>query len=117
MDNRECNNFEKDKIKMLNKFFMKNILVGSITAVAMFIITVIMLIVIVKVTSIDDALKISIISMVATFIITTSKTIIEKSIGIVSFLVRLLSEEQRGLNNNIGIEIDKVDLDEVDIDE
>lgn len=117
MNNKESDSFEKEKIKMLNKFFMKNILVGSILTIFMFITTVIMLVVIVRITSIDDALKISIISMVATFIITTSKTIIEKSIGIVSFLVRLLSEEQRGLNNNLGIEIDKVNLDEVDIDE
>ena len=117
MSNDDPKNFEKDKIKLLNNFFMKNVLIGSILAVFMFILTVVMLVVIVKVTSIDEALKISIISMVATFIITTSKTIIEKLLVIVSYLIRLLSEEQRGLNNNIGIEIDKVELDEVDIDE
>lgn len=116
MNNKECNQFEKEKIKMLNHFFMKNILLGSILAIVMFLVTVVLLVVIVKITYIDDALKISIISMVATFIITTSKTIIEKSISIVSFLIKLLSEEQRGLNNNIGVEMEKVELDEVDID-
>lgn len=116
MNNKECNQFEKEKIKILNSFFMKNILLGSVLAVVMFLTTVVLLIVIVRITSIDDALKISIISMVATFIITTSKTIIEKSISIVSFLIKLLSEEQRGLNSNIGVAVEKVELDEVDID-
>jgi len=96
---------------------MKNILMGSIFILLMFLLTVILLVVIVKVTSIDDALKITIISMVATFIITTSKSIIEKSIVIVSYLIRLLSEEQRGLNNNIGVNIEKVEFEEIDTTE
>ncbi|KFZ26208.1 MAG: hypothetical protein KQ78_01559 [Candidatus Izimaplasma bacterium HR2] len=106
--------FEEEKIKLLNKFFMKNVVFGALFMLIMFSVTVILLLLIIKTTSVDETLKISLISMVVTFIITTSKSIIEKSITIVSYLIRLLSEEQRGLSGNLGIEIDKIELEEIE---
>lgn len=105
-------NFQKDKIRHLNKFFMKNVIIGSLLSIAIFMISVIALIVIVNIDNIDAGLRITLISITATFILTTSKTLIEKAIQIVSYVVVLLSEEQRGINKNLGIEIDKVDFEE-----
>ena len=105
-------NFQKDKIRHLNKFFMKNVIIGSLLSIAIFMISVIALIVIVNIDNIDAGLRITLISITATFILTTSKTLIEKAIQIVSYIVVLLSEEQRGINKNLGIEIDKVDFEE-----
>jgi len=108
----EAHNFQKDKIKRLNKFFMRNVLLGSLLSILIFILSVATLIVIVTIDGIDSGLKITLISITATFILTTSKTLIDKAIQIVSYLVVLLSEEQRGINKNLGIEIDKVDFEE-----
>lgn len=52
--------------------------------------------------------------MIATFILTTSKSIIDKIIVIMKFLISLLGEEQRGLNKNIGVEVDKIDFETSD---
>ena len=105
-------NFQKDKIRHLNKFFMKNVIIGSLLSILVFMISVITLIVIVNIDGIDSGLRITLISITATFILTTSKTLIDKAIQIVSYVVVLLSEEQRGINKNLGIEIDKVDFEE-----
>ncbi|MDR1697969.1 MAG: hypothetical protein LBR37_03610 [Erysipelotrichaceae bacterium] len=91
---------------------MRNVVIGSIIAVIIFILSTTGLILIVKMNNIDSGLKITLISITATFILTTSKTLIDKTIQIVSYLVVLLSEEQRGINKNLGIEIDKVEFEE-----
>lgn len=110
--NLESSKFQKDKIKNLNKFFMKNVVLSGIIALLTFIISVVMLIMLLNSDGIDEALKISLISMSATFIITTGKTLIEKFISILQYITSLLCEEQRGLSKNIGIEVDKVEFDE-----
>lgn len=48
--------------------------------------------------------------MVATFVLTTSKTIIDRTIEIVTYTVRILGEEQRGFNKKIGVEMGEVDF-------
>ncbi len=106
------NSFKKEKIRTLNKFFMKNVLIGSIISLVIFILSVIGLILIVSIKDIDSGLKITLISITATFTLTTSKTLIDKTIQIVSYIIVLLSEEQRGINKNLGIEIDKVEFEE-----
>lgn len=108
----EVQNFQKEKIKHLNKFFMRNVFLGSLLSILIFVLSVATLIVIVTIEGIDSGLKITLISITATFILTTSKTLIDKAIQVVSYLVVLLSEEQRGINKNLGIEIDKVDFKE-----
>lgn len=108
----EVQNFQKEKIKHLNKFFMRNVFLGSLLSILIFVLSVATLIVIVTIEGIDSGLKITLISITATFILTTSKTLIDKAIQVVSYLVVLLSEEQRGINKNLGIEIDKVDFEE-----
>lgn len=108
----DINNFQKEKIKHLNKFFMKNVLLASLISVLIFALSVATLIMIVNINNIDSGLKITLISITATFILTTSKTLIDKAIQIVTYLVVLLSEEQRGINKNLGIEIDKVAFEE-----
>lgn len=61
----------------------------------------------------DESVKITIISMVATFILTTSKTLIECIIEVVVYVMRLLGEEQRGLNKKIGIEVANVEFEKL----
>ena len=68
----------------------------------------------IRTADIDNSLKISLISMIATFILTTSKGMLEKIIMIIKFLISLLGEEQRGLNKSMGIQIDKIDFDSPD---
>lgn len=105
-----CNEtFESRKIVSLNKFFMRNVLWGLIFSIVLFIASVLLLVFIIKSTAIDDSVKITIISMVATFVLTTSKSLIDRTVEIVVYIVRLLGEEQRGLNKKIGIEIEDVD--------
>ena len=59
-------------------------------------------------------MKISLVSMIITFILTMSKSIIDKTIQIIQYIFSLLSEEQRGLNKNIGVEIDKIEFENLD---
>lgn len=102
--------FESRKIISLNKFFMKNVIWGLFSSVLLFIISVCLLILIIMITNMDESVKITIVSMVATFILTTSKTLIERLIEIVIYITRLLGEEQRGLSKKIGVEIDAVEF-------
>ena len=109
--------FEKKKILSLNKFFMKNVLFGIVFSSLLFILTVILLVFCILVTDLNEAIKISIISMVATFILTTSKTLIDRVVEVVIYTIRLLGEEQRGLNKKIGIEMNEVEFNELSEDE
>lgn len=114
INTREFDNFKKDKIKTLNSFFMKKIVTSSIVAIFIFILSIVFLIIIINIQKIDEALKITLISITVSFILTTTKTLIDKSIQIVTYLVLLLSEEQRGINQNIGIAVDKIDFKEME---
>lgn len=107
---QEQHDFQKDKIKNLNKFFMKSVIYGTVLTFIIFILAVAILLITINTQNIDQTLKISIVSMIATFVLTTTKTLIDKLITVVTFVVRLLSEEQRGFSKNIGIEIDEVDF-------
>lgn len=109
----ELHSFKKEKIQTLNKFFMRNVVIASLISIVIFILSVVGLIAILNMRNIDEGLQITLISITATFILTTSKTLIDKATQIVSYLVVLLSEEQRGINKNIGIDIDKVEFEEV----
>ena len=111
-DKQGCTpNFEKKKIMSLNKFFMKNVMFGLLFSLLLFVLTVGLLIFILTVSDVDIAVKITIVSMIATFVLTTSKTLIEKTIDVVTYIVKLLGEEQRGLNKKMGIEIAEVEFD------
>jgi len=110
--NVDSSKFQKEKIKNLNKFFMRNVFISGVLALMTFIMSIVMLIILLNIDGLDEALKISLISMIATFIITTGKTLIDKFIAILQYLTNLLSEEQRGLNKNIGVDIDKVEFDD-----
>jgi magnesium-transporting ATPase (P-type) len=107
---QEQHDFQKDKIRNLNKFFMKSVIYGTVLTFIIFILAVAILLITINTQNIDQTLKISIVSMIATFVLTTTKTLIDKLITVVTFVVRLLSEEQRGFSKNIGIEIDEVDF-------
>lgn len=104
------NSFTESKIKALNSFFMKSIIMQIILLFIVFLASNIMLIILIKFGQLNDELKITIITMIATFILTTSKTIIDKLISIIQYIISLLSEEQRGFSKNIGIEIAKIDF-------
>lgn len=106
----EKHSFERKKIISLNRFFMRHVLFGLIFSFLIFVVSVVLLIVIIMVTNMDASVKITIISMIATFILTTSKTLIERLIEVVVYVMRLLGEEQRGLNKKIGIEIGDVEF-------
>lgn len=123
-NNKGSNSFEKfkkNKIEKLNSFFMRKIIISTVITILMFLISVALLILIINIKDIDSGLKITLISVTASFILTTAKTLIDKSIQIISYLVILLSEEQRGINENLGINVDKVDFEsvvsEVDLEE
>lgn len=103
-------NFESQKIISLNKFFMKSVSLGLVFTFLLFILTVGLLIFTVIATNMDESVKITIISMVATFVLTTSKTIIDRTIEIVTYTVRILGEEQRGFNKKIGVEMGEVEF-------
>ena len=107
---QEQHDFQKDKIKNLNKFFMKSVVFGTLLTFVMFILAVIILLITINTQDIDQTLKISIVSMIATFVLTTAKALIDKLIMVVTYIVRLLSEEQRGFSKNIGIDIDEVEF-------
>lgn len=112
----QLNEFEKDKIKSLNQFFMKSITHGLLFAFLLFIITVVLLLFTIIATDMDSSVKITIISMVATFVLTSSKTLMDRTVEIITYTVRLLGEEQRGFNKKIGIEIDPVEFEELSDD-
>lgn len=116
---KDKNRFQKKKIISLNKFFMHQISLNGLFILIIYIISFIFLFLLTQGIIIDEQLKISLISMSTTFILTTSKTIIEKLIAIIQFIISQLGAEQRGLNKNIGIEMDKVEFDseENEIDE
>lgn len=116
---KDKNRFQKKKIISLNKFFMHQISLNGLFILIIYIISFIFLFLLTQGIVIDEQLKISLISMSTTFILTTSKTIIEKLIAIIQFIISQLGAEQRGLNKNIGIEMDKVEFDseENEIDE
>ncbi|HAX02704.1 MAG: hypothetical protein A2Y45_01305 [Tenericutes bacterium GWC2_34_14] len=107
---QEQHDFQKDKIKNLNKFFMKSVVFGTLLTFMMFILAVIILLITINTQDIDQTLKISIVSMIATFVLTTAKALIDKLIMVVTYIVRLLTEEQRGFSKNIGIDIDEVEF-------
>jgi hypothetical protein len=109
--------FESKKILSLNKFFMKHAVWGLIFSFLLFIVSVLLLIFIIIATNMDESVKITIISMVATFILTTSKTLIDRLIEVVVYVMKLLGEEQRGLNKKIGIEIEDVEFESLSKDE
>ncbi len=119
--NNSFEKFKKNKIEKLNSFFMRKIIISTVITILMFLISVALLILIINIKDIDSGLKITLISVTASFILTTAKTLIDKSIQIISYLVILLSEEQRGINENLGIIVDKVDFEsvvsEVDLEE
>ncbi|MCV2232551.1 hypothetical protein [Paracholeplasma manati] len=112
----QLNEFEKDKIKSLNQFFMKSITHGLLFAFLLFIITVVLLLFTIIATDMDSSVKITIISMVATFVLTSSKTLMDRTVEIITYTVRLLGEEQRGFNKKIGIEIEPVEFEELSDD-
>lgn len=107
---QEKHTFESKKIMSLNKFFMKNVMWGLFSSVLLFVVSVCLLICIIMITNMDESVKITIISMVATFILTTSKALIDRLIEVVVYIMRLLGEEQRGLNKKMGVEIDEVEF-------
>ncbi len=109
----QLNDFEKDKIKNLNQFFMKSITHGLLFAFILFIITVGLLLFTIIATDMDSSVRITIISMVATFILTSSKTLMDRIVEITTYTMRLLGEEQRGFNKKIGIEVDPVEFEEL----
>lgn len=111
------NSFENKKILSLNKFFMKNIIWGLVLSLLLFVVSVLLLIFIIIATNMDESVKITIISMVATFILTTSKGLIDRIIEVVVYVMKLLGEEQRGFNKKIGVEIDNVEFESFPKDE
>ncbi len=109
----QLNDFEKDKIKSLNQFFMKSITHGLLFAFILFIITVGLLLFTIIATDMDSSVRITIISMVATFILTSSKTLMDRIVEITTYTMRLLGEEQRGFNKKIGIDVEPVEFEEL----
>ena len=109
--------FESKKILSLNRFFMKHVIWGLVFSILLFVMSVLLLIFIIIATNMDESVKITIISMVATFILTTSKTLIERIIEVVVYVMRLLGEEQRGLNKKVGIEVANVEFEKLSDEE
>lgn len=106
--------FQKEKIIQLNSFFMKKIVFSVLISVILFLISIASLILIIYFFDIDDTIRISMISMVITFVLTTTKSIIDRIISLARYLTTLLVEEQRGLNKNMGIHIDPVEYEDSD---
>lgn len=111
--NEDKLSFESKKILTLNRFFMKHIIWGLIFSILLFVMSVLLLIFIIIATNMDESVKITIISMVATFILTTGKSLIERIIEVVIYVMRLLGEEQRGLNKKVGIEVANVEFEKL----
>ncbi|MDR0934978.1 MAG: hypothetical protein LBM03_01575 [Erysipelotrichaceae bacterium] len=91
---------------------MKNIIVGGLLTVVIFLLSVGLLFDL-NSTVLNNALKITIISMMVTFILATARSLIDKIGQIVHYLVMLSSEEQRGIPSSIGIDIEKPDISEI----
>ena len=108
--------FERRKISKLNKFFMRNFVLSLIFSFVLFMLTVGLLIFTIIAADVNDSLKISIISMIATFVLTTSKTIIDRVIDVATFTIKLLGEEQRGLNKKMGVEMNEIDFESLSDD-
>lgn len=108
--------FANRKLISLNNFFMRKVILGLILSLTIFVISFVFLIVLLDRENIDETLRITIISMLATFILTTSKTLIDRIIELVIYIMRLLGEEQRGFNKKIGIETEDVDFQELEED-
>ncbi|MDE5617440.1 MAG: hypothetical protein K2I36_01130, partial [Ureaplasma sp.] len=87
---KEDREFQHNKIITLNRFFMRNMGVQTFLLLLVYTLSIVCLLVLINTTNIDDSLKISLISMIATFILTTSKSIIDKIIVIMKFLISLL---------------------------
>jgi len=102
--------FEDKKMKSLNKFFMRNVILGLLFSLLLFVLTVGLLVFVIMIGEIDMAVKVTIISMIATFVLTTSKTLIDRTIELVTYVIRLLGEEQRGLSKKLGIEVEEVEF-------
>lgn len=113
---QESSSFEKDKIKSLNRFFMRSIFYGLVFAFLLFVLTVVLLLFTIMATDMDSSVKITIISMVATFVLTSSKTLMDRTIEIVTYTMRILGEEQRGFSRKIGIEMNEVEFEEFNDD-
>lgn len=111
--NEDKLSFESKKILTLNRFFMKHIIWGLIFSILLFVMSVLLLIFIIIATNMDESVKITIISMVATFILTTGKSLIDRIIEVVIYVMRLLGEEQRGLNKKVGIEVANVEFEKL----
>lgn len=107
---KEQHHFQKEKIILLNTFFMKSIIKSIVFLFITLVFSIVFLFTVIGISDIDQTLKISLISMLATYILTMSKTIIDKILSLITYLIQLLSEEQRGFNKNIGIEIDDVEF-------
>lgn len=88
---------------------MKNILIQSILLLAFFV-SIIMLISLIKLAQLQRKSRTTIITMSATFILTTSKTLIKKLIAIIQYVISLVNEEQRGFSKNISVYIEKIDF-------
>ena len=110
----ETSRFQKKKILVLNKFFRKSIFINNILMFLTYVTSITFLIILLNNSNLDDGMKISLVSMIITFILTMSKSIIDKTIQIIQYIFSLLSEEQRGLNKNIGVEIDKIEFENLD---
>lgn len=110
----ETSRFQKKKILVLNKFFRKSIFINNILMFSTYVTSITFLIILLNNSNLDDGMKISLVSMIITFILTMSKSIIDKTIQIIQYIFSLLSEEQRGLNKNIGVEIDKIEFENLD---
>ena len=117
MEKKENQCFENKKILTLNKFFMKNVYMGLIFSLMLFVLSVGLLVFTIIEADVDMTVKITIISMTATFILTTSKSLIDRAIEVVTYTVKLLGEEQRGLNKKIGVEVDDVEFNEASDEE
>ena len=108
-------NFSETKIKNLNRFFMRNIYVLTLLVIVLFLSTIAVLYFFLSAIEIEHEVRISLISIIITFIITSSRSLISKYISITVFLMNLLSEEQRGLSKSIGIEVNRIKYEDLEI--
>lgn len=105
--------FQKDKVVKLNSFFMKNVLFSALFILLYFVLAYILMMILLGQNDMSQEFKISVISMVATFVITTSKSVIDKVLEIVTSIFSILSAEQEGLNKSLGVDLDLTPNDNV----
>ncbi len=105
------NDFQQNKIKTLNKFFMRSIIMELLFSFLFFCISILVLYIISIKIEISIEFKITIISISITYLTSTSKDLINKILMLAEYKTELLIEEQRALNKNIGIDVDKINLD------